>query len=90
MVTVDPPYSGVAMRVIDDHYGLAAAIHDNDPRHPKQRLWDLAAPKLLVEEANGCFVDPSARTYELLGQTTPVIVTASKEFLNTVLEFGKP
>ena len=58
IVTSTFPHAGVAMRIAEQASGLAAAIHDNNPRSLKQGPWDIAAIQLIFEEAGGVFVNP--------------------------------
>lgn len=61
MVTTTVPNSGVALRVAECGTGLAAAIHDNQPKKIKQAPWDVAPVKLILEEAGGVFVNLSGQ-----------------------------
>ncbi len=84
LVTSNVPHSGVAMRVATGGGHLAAAVHDNNPRHVKQGPWDIAAPQLILEEAGGVFVSPHGeRTDPFAGQ--PVIAARSAELAREIL-----
>ncbi len=78
LVTVEAPHSGAACRAIEPHSTVAAVLHDNSPRRPKQCVWDLAAPKLIVEEAGGVFWNLAGQPYSLT-EVGPIVIARSHE-----------
>ncbi len=78
LVTSLPPHSGVAVRIAEGARCPAAVIHDNHRDHVKQAIWDVEAPKLIIEEAGGSYsYVRSARPYDAL-QPGPIIAAASR------------
>jgi myo-inositol-1(or 4)-monophosphatase len=86
LVTVEAPHSGAACRLVDpDNRSLGAVVHDNNATSPKQKIWDLAAPRLIVEEAGGFFTDSRGRRYPLDG-TSMIFVARTKEILSQLVK----
>jgi fructose-1,6-bisphosphatase/inositol monophosphatase family enzyme len=89
LVTVDPPHSGVAMRVIDGDFGVSAAVHDNNAKKPKQCIWDVTACKLIVEEAGGQFLNSRGLPYDILGTPDLVVVAQTQAQAQKILATAK-
>lgn len=87
VVTSSLPYSGVAVRIAQGGGVPAVAIHDNNPQHPKQGPWDIAAPQLVLEEAGGVFLNPRGERTNLW-KTEPMIVARSRELGQQVLDLA--
>jgi len=83
LLTSEVPNSGIACRVASGHIG--AAIHDNSEASKKQRCWDMAAPKLIVEEAGGCFCNFNGNPINIW-EFEPIIVSQSKQLRDQILE----
>lgn len=65
LVTVPPPSSLLGcLAMLGSEQGIEAVIHDNNQLSVKQALWDIAAPKLFVEEAGGVYWDLGGRTWD--------------------------
>lgn len=84
LVTTNAPHSGVAVRIAQSTSSLAVAIHDNSQAHVKQAAWDIAAPRLVLEEAGGVFVNFKGKPLDLF-QAEPFIVARTRELANEVI-----
>jgi myo-inositol-1(or 4)-monophosphatase len=84
LVTTNAPHSGVAVRIAQSKTALAVAIHDNSPSHVKQAAWDIAAPRLVLEEAGGVFMNFNGQPLDLF-QAEPFIVARTKSLANEVI-----
>lgn len=84
--TVEVPHSSAACRVVDPDSKVMLVVHDNNSNSVKQDVWDLAAPKLLVEEAGGVFWDLSGIPYHLKTGQGPILVAHSESVARLVLE----
>ena len=87
VVTSNLPYSGVAVRIAQGVGAPAIAIHDNNPDHPKQGPWDIAAPQIVLEEAGGVFLNPKGQRTNLW-QPEPIIVARSEQLGRQVLDLA--
>lgn len=83
--TVEVPHSSAACRVVDPDSQVMLVVHDNNPKAVKQAVWDLAAPKLLVEEAGGVFWDLEGTPYDLKTGQGPILVAHSESVARLVL-----
>jgi myo-inositol-1(or 4)-monophosphatase len=88
LVTSQAPHSSVAMRMLDGTTRLAAVIHDNNPKKVKQECWDVAAVKLIVEEAGGVVVDFAANEYDIF-KPKPFIVASSRVLAHEIIDAYK-
>jgi myo-inositol-1(or 4)-monophosphatase len=88
LVTIEAPHSGVACRLIQGLRPLVAIIHDNSPNKPKQELWDIAAPKVIVEESGGVFCNASGVAYGL-DSVGPIIIARNKLIAQEVIRLAK-
>ena len=84
MVTTNPPHSGVAVRIAESKNALAVAIHDNQVDHVKQAAWDIAAPRLVLEEAGGVFMNFAGQPLDLY-HAEPFIVARSRELAMKII-----
>ena len=79
------------MRVLDPSVGPDVAVHDNNfdpPAMPKQRIWDVCAPKLIVEKANGVFLNTSGEPYNPAVDRTPIILASNAKAAQAVIDIG--
>jgi myo-inositol-1(or 4)-monophosphatase len=87
LLTIDPPHSGAGCRAVSANSGLAAIIHDGGPANPKQRIWDIAAVKLIVEEAGGVFLDSTGKPCPL-EYDGPIVVARTPALAKEILSLG--
>ncbi len=85
LVTTNPPHSGVAVRIAESKSSLSVAIHDNAQEHVKQAAWDIAAPRLVLQEAGGVFVNFSGNELDLF-KAEPFIVARTESLAREVIE----
>jgi myo-inositol-1(or 4)-monophosphatase len=85
LVTTNPPHSGVAVRIAESISSLSVAIHDNAEAHVKQAAWDIAAPRLVLQEAGGVFVNFSGKELNLF-KAEPFIVARTESLAREVIE----
>ncbi len=78
LVTSQVPHSAIAMRILDETNGLAAVIHDNNAKKVKQAVWDVAAPKLVIEEAGGCVINLKGEPYNIFSPEPFIIANSTK------------
>ncbi|MFZ2150131.1 MAG: inositol monophosphatase [Minisyncoccia bacterium] len=88
LVTSQAPHSSIAMRMLDGTMRLAAVIHDNNPKKVKQECWDVAAVKLIVEEAGGVVVDFLCNEYDIMN-ARPFIVASSVALAYEIIDVYK-
>ena len=84
LVTTNAPHSGVAVRIAQCNSALSVAIHDNSQTHVKQAPWDIAAPRLVLEEAGGVFVNFKGEPLDLF-HAEPFIVARTMHLANQVI-----
>lgn len=84
LVTTNPPHSGVAVRIAESETSLSVAIHDNSQAHVKQAAWDIAAPRLVLEEAGGVFLNFNGQPLDLF-KAEPFIVARTKALAQEVI-----
>src|SRR5436190_1747038 len=84
LLTIEAPNSAIGCRVVQES-GPSAVVHDNNPAHPKQQLWDRAAVKLIVEEGGGVYLDKSGRPYDEKSRG-PIIIGANLNIAKEVIE----
>ena len=85
LVTTNPPHSGVAVRIAESKTSLSVAIHDNSQEHVKQAAWDIAAPRLVLQEAGGVFVNFNGEELDLF-KAEPFIVARTESLAREVIE----
>ncbi len=85
LVTTNPPHSGVAVRIAESKTSLSVAIHDNSQEHVKQAAWDIAAPRLVLQEAGGVFVNFNGNELSLF-KAEPFIVARTASLAREVIE----
>jgi len=85
LVTTNPPHSGVAARIAESKTSLSVAIHDNSIDHIKQAAWDIAAPRLVLEEAGGVFLNFQGQPLDLF-HAEPFVVARTKSLATEVIE----
>lgn len=85
LVTTNPPHSGVAVRIAESKTSLSVAIHDNSNKHVKQAAWDIAAPRLVLQEAGGVFLNFSGQQLNLF-DAEPFIVARTQSLAQEVIE----
>ena len=83
IVTSTFPHAGVALRIAEQKSGLAAAIHDNNPRSLKQGPWDIAAIQLIFEEAGGVFVNPEGQRTDCF-VAEPIIIAVNEHLATQI------
>lgn len=83
LVTSEVPNSGIACRVAIGKIG--AVIHDNSAESKKQRCWDMAAPKLIIEEAGGFFCNFRGEPTNIW-KFEPIIIAQSKLLMEQILD----
>ena len=88
LVTTNPPHSGVAVRIAESKTSLSVAIHDNSQEHVKQAAWDIAAPRLVLEEAGGVFLNFNGGALSLF-KAEPFIVARTASLAHQVIELFK-
>ena len=84
LVTTNPPHSGVAVRIAESKTSLSIAIHDNSQEHVKQAAWDIAAPRLVLEEAGGVFLNFNGESLDLF-KAEPFIVARTRSLADEVI-----
>jgi myo-inositol-1(or 4)-monophosphatase len=84
LVTSQVPHSAIAMRILDGTSGLAAIIHDNNAEKVKQAIWDVAAPKLIVEEAGGVVINLLGESYDIF-KPEPFVIANSSELAHQIV-----
>lgn len=87
MVTSQPPHSAVAMRIIDGSCRLSAVIHDNNATQVKQAVWDVAAPKLIIEEAGGIVSNLIGEPYNMW-RPEPFLITGCEDLSREIVELA--
>ena len=85
LVTTNPPHSGVAVRIAESKSSLSVAIHDNAQEHVKQAAWDIAAPRLVLQEAGGVFLNFAGKELSLF-KAEPFIVARTESLAREVIE----
>ena len=85
LVTTNPPHSGVAVRIAESKSSLSVAIHDNSPEHVKQAAWDIAAPRLVLQEAGGVVLNFSGDELDLF-KAEPFVVARTESLAREVIE----
>ena len=85
LVTTNPPHSGVAVRIAESKTSLSVAIHDNSQDHVKQAAWDIAAPRLVLQEAGGVFLNFNGEELNLF-KAEPFIVARTKSLADEVIK----
>jgi fructose-1,6-bisphosphatase/inositol monophosphatase family enzyme len=75
----------VAVRIAESISSLSVAIHDNAEAHVKQAAWDIAAPRLVLQEAGGVFVNFSGKELNLF-KAEPFIVARTNSLAQEVIE----
>ncbi|QEG20340.1 inositol monophosphatase family protein [Mariniblastus fucicola] len=85
LVTTNPPHSGVAVRIAESKSSLSVAIHDNSADHVKQAAWDIAAPRLVLQEAGGVFLNFSGEELDLF-MAEPFVVARTESLAREVIE----
>lgn len=85
LVTQNAAYSGVAVRVADPRTRLVAAVHDNNPESVKQGPWDIAAPKCILEEAGGLFLNLHGEPASPF-VAEPMILASNRRIADSLLE----
>ena len=85
LVTTNPPHSGVAVRIAESKTSLSVAIHDNSSQHVKQAAWDIAAPRLVLEEAGGVFRNFNGEKLNPF-EAEPFIVARTASLAQEVIE----
>ena len=88
LVTTTVPNSGVALRIAESKTGLVAAIHDNRVDSVKQAPWDIAAPKLILEEAGGVFLNLERKPIDPF-HAEVMIVARSAKIANEIIDISK-
>lgn len=88
LVTTNPPHSGVAVRIAESKSSLSVAIHDNSQNHVKQAAWDIAAPRLVLQEAGGVVVNFDGEELDLF-KAEPFIVARTESLAREVIELFK-
>ncbi len=88
LVTTTVPNSGVALRIAESRTGLVAAIHDNRVDSVKQAPWDIAAPKLILEEAGGVFLNLDGNPIDPF-HAEVMVVARSAKIANEIIEISK-
>jgi fructose-1,6-bisphosphatase/inositol monophosphatase family enzyme len=89
LVSIDVPHSGIAVRVIDRATRLAAVVHDNNPIYPKQQVWDVCAPQIIVSEANGVFLNSSGKEYAPFEDCDLIVVAQNSQIAEDILSLSK-
>ena len=85
LVTTNPPHSGVAARIPESRTSLSVAIHDNSMDHVKQAAWDIAAPRLVLEEAGGVFLNFQGKPLDLF-LAEPFVVARTRSLAMEVID----
>lgn len=85
LVTTNPPHSGVAVRIAESVSSLSVAIHDNSPEYVKQAAWDIAAPRLVLQEAGGVVLNFSGEELDLF-KAEPFVVARTESLAHEVIE----
>jgi myo-inositol-1(or 4)-monophosphatase len=85
LVTTHVPHSAIAMRILDGTTGLSAVIHDNNKQKVKQASWDVAAPKLIVEEAGGTILSLRGEPYDIFSPE-PFVIANSQELAEQIIQ----
>ena len=85
LVTTNPPHSGVATRIAESLTSLTVCIHDNSMDHIKQAAWDIAAPRLVLEEAGGVFLNFEGKPLDLF-LAEPFVVARTRELAMEVIQ----
>lgn len=87
LVTSQVPHSAIAMRILDGTTGLSAVIHDNNNKKMKQAVWDIAAPKLIVEEAGGVVISLRGDNYNIFN-FEPFVIANSNELAQQIVRLA--
>ena len=86
LVTAEVPHSAANCRVA---FGQVAAVcHDNPLAMPKQMPWDIAAPKLILEEAGGFLCDLDGEHFSSF-DVRPYIAAESLALAHQILELSE-
>lgn len=88
MVTIDPPGSGLALRITDPRDTLGAVVHDNNEAKRKQEIWDVIPIQLIIQEAGGVYLNVRGENYDPL-TTEPIIIAASQEMADQILKLAQ-
>ena len=88
LVTVESPHSGIACRMLQGDRPLVAIVHDNSPYKIKQELWDIAAPRVIVEEAGGAFVNTAGYPYGI-DSIGPILIARDMKIINELLMLAR-
>ena len=85
MVTRPVPYSGIALDMLGDGKTLAAVIHDNNHKKPKQGPWDIIPIELLIREAGGvvCYLEDGTPVNPY--NARPFIVAANQAMATAII-----
>ncbi|MBP9872220.1 MAG: hypothetical protein KBC53_12145, partial [Nitrosomonas sp.] len=85
MTTRPVPYSGIALDMLGDGETLAAVIHDNNHKKPKQGPWDIIPIELLIREAGGvvCYLEDGAPVDPY--NARPFIVAANQAMATAII-----
>ncbi|MFT7616431.1 MAG: fructose-1,6-bisphosphatase/inositol monophosphatase family enzyme [Planctomycetota bacterium] len=89
MVTIDPPGSGLALRITDSRDTLGAVVHDNNPKKRKQEIWDVIPIQLIIEEAGGVYLNAQGDQYDPLS-TEPIVIAASMSMATEIIRLSQP
>ncbi len=85
LVTIDPPGSGLALRIMDDRDTLGAVIHDNNPKSRKQEIWDVIPIQLIIEEAGGVYLNDKGQPYDPLS-IRPIVIANSESMAGEIFK----
>jgi myo-inositol-1(or 4)-monophosphatase len=87
LVTRDVPHSGAAMRLLDGSSSVGVIVHDNSIDSPKQQKWDIAAIKLILEEAGATMLNADV---DMVGPSPdrPIVASLSQEIAYQVANFA--
>ena len=84
LVTIDPPGSGLGLRILEGNSRLKAVVHDNNPHHRKQEIWDVLPPQLIFVEAGAVYLNSQNKNY--VAEHCDLVITAeSKELATEIL-----
>lgn len=84
LVTTSPSHGGISVRIAGGGKKLSAVIIDQNLQKIKQRIWDIAAPQLIVEEAGGVFSDLKGKRFNPFGYGI-AIAAASSELVKQII-----
>ncbi len=86
LVTIEVPHSAIGCRTLLAN-GPVAVVHDNNSAKLKQEIWDLAAIKVIVENAGGVVLQLDGNNYQLNG-SGPIVIARNRELAEDIIKLA--